>query len=376
MTRFLHTADLQLGMPFHWIAGDPGSRVRQARMACLETIGEVARDQGAEFIVIAGDLFDANTVSERVIVQAQDRLKALGLPTYVLPGNHDHGGPDSVYHSRTFRRLCPENVTVLLDTAPRLHGDGRTLLLPAPLLRRHGVDPTSHLTASLGRDLAPDAIRVGVAHGSVHSFSRDQSQTLNRIAPDTASRADLDYLALGDWHGLYEVNPRTWYPGAPEPTAFKDNDPGHVLMVEITEHGAPPAVGQVHVAGTRWLRHSAELYSAEHVAELEGWLEGLADKEHTLLRLELKGVLSLGELTHLQDMLRLAESRLLHLRRRGEVLPAPTSDELSDIAVDGWVRAAVERLQAQAEEGAAPEAEASHAARALHLLYRLHAEGR
>lgn len=375
MPRFLHTADLQLGMPFHWIAGDPGSRVREARLACIDSIGAVARDQGAEFVVVAGDLFDSNTVEHRVIVQARDRLEAVRLPIYVIPGNHDHGGADSIYRSARFRRLCPENVHVLLDTTPRLHGDGATLLLPAPLLRRHGVDPTGHLNPTLGRDIAPDAVRVGVAHGSTQGFGDTRGQAPNRIAPDTARRADLDYLALGDWHGLHQVDPRTWYSGAPEPTAFKDNDPGNVLLVDISEHGAPPEVERVRVARTRWIRHEARLNSPEQVAELQRWFEGLDDPGHTLVRLELSGVLSLAELKHLDRLLSDAESRLLHLRRRGEgVLPAPTSDELSSIAVDGWVRSAVEQLRDRSAQGAG-DTHAADAARALHLLYRLHDEG-
>ncbi|MCB9766464.1 MAG: DNA repair exonuclease [Alphaproteobacteria bacterium] len=367
MARFVHTADLQLGMPFHWIKDDPGARAREARLEAIERIGQVARDHRATFIVIAGDLFDANTVDDRVVVQACDRLRAVDLPVYVIPGNHDHGGADSVYRAERFRRVCPDNLQVLMEPAPQLVDSG-TVLLPAPLLRRKvSASPTRHLTAELGRDLAPDGVRVGLAHGTVQGFG--EVQATNLVDPELARTTDLDYLALGDWHGLKQVSDRAWYAGAPEPTSFKENDPGHVLVVDIPEHGRPPEVQPVHVARTRWVRHDAQLYTTDHVEALDRWFQDIDDPRHTLVRLELEGVLSLTALERLAHVLEVAEARLLHLRRRGPgVLPAPTADELASIATDGYVKTAVDALRARTESTGA---DAATAARALQLLYRL-----
>lgn len=48
----------------------------------------------------------------------------------------------------------------------------------------------------------------------------------------------LDYLAIGDTHGFRYVppdrlKPPTIYPGAPEPTAFDETEPGHVAVVFV-----------------------------------------------------------------------------------------------------------------------------------------------
>ena len=47
----------------------------------------------------------------------------------------------------------------------------------------------------------------------------------------------LDYLAIGDTHGYRVVqdDPPVVYPGAPEPTAFDEVDPGNVVLVCFCE---------------------------------------------------------------------------------------------------------------------------------------------
>jgi len=64
-TRFLHTADWQLGKPYERIDNDDDKRslASQARFDVLKTIGERIKAHHAEFVLVAGDLFDSNTPS-------------------------------------------------------------------------------------------------------------------------------------------------------------------------------------------------------------------------------------------------------------------------------------------------------------------------
>ena len=88
------------------------------------------------------------------------------------------------------------------------------------------------------------ALRIGLAHGAIQSFSEDGGG-LDIIAPDRAIRAGLDYLALGDWHGTRQVDARCWYAGTPETDRFKANDSGQALLVELDAAGALPRVTPV-----------------------------------------------------------------------------------------------------------------------------------
>lgn len=372
MIRLLHTADLQLGMPFLKVPGDRGARLRELRLEALDALAAAARTHRVDLVLVAGDFFDANTVEDRVVLHACQRLRAFEVPVLLLPGNHDAAGaPDAVLRRDTFVAHKPPNVHVLDDREPRVLLDGRVVVLPAPLLRRHEVgDTTTHLTAELGRDAGPQALRIGLAHGGVIDFDGERGEAENLIAPDRAERAGLDYLALGDWHGTRRVTSRTWYSGAPEPTNYKANSQGNALLVELDHPGAEPRVDVLKIARTCWLRHAARLESDADVEALEAWFASLADPLHTLVRLELAGTLPLSASARLEARLAHWETVLLELRRRGDGVRArATDDELASLRAEGYVQAALERLRLRAAAG--PDAE--DAERALELLHRLHA---
>ena len=114
--RFLHTADWQLGMTRHFLSaggGEAQSRYAAARREAVSGLGALAAEVGAEFVVVAGDVFEDNQLAPRVVSQSLEAMRAIGVPVYLLPGNHDPLDPSSVYTSTLFLAECPPNVTVL-----------------------------------------------------------------------------------------------------------------------------------------------------------------------------------------------------------------------------------------------------------------------
>ena len=87
---------------------------------------------------------------------------------------------------------------------------------------------------------------------------------------DRAVRAGLDYLALGDWHGVRQAGPKAWYAGTPEPDRFRDNAPGHALAVRIAAAGAEPEVERHRLAQYRWQRHTLDGDVMAALAAVEG----------------------------------------------------------------------------------------------------------
>ena len=55
--RFLHTADWQLGMTRHFLAGDAQPRYAAARRDAVAGLGRLAAEVGAEFVVAVSGLF-------------------------------------------------------------------------------------------------------------------------------------------------------------------------------------------------------------------------------------------------------------------------------------------------------------------------------
>jgi len=369
MVRFIHAADFQIGKPYNWANDRAQKTLQERREQAIEQVGEVAAESQADFIVVAGDFFDANTIEDDVITRACRRLSGADIPTYILPGNHDFAaGPACVYERSTFERHQPDPVTVLDSEEPRVVADGEAVLLPAPIRRRNELgDPTSHFDSDLGRKEAPEAVRIGVAHGGVVDFERGEASS--RIDPERVESAELDYLALGDWHGKKRIRDGVWYCGTPEPDSFKQNDPGHILQVEIEEPGADPVVQPVETAQTKWIQKEVDVRHEEDLAAFREWFEGLTDPLNALVRLELRGQLGLEATGSLEDLLDDLENTVLHLGRRGDgVRPKASPDEIDAIATDGYVRTAVERLKAEAEEGE------ESAEEALQLLYQLKRE--
>ena len=100
--RFVHTADWQLGMTRHFLAGEAQPRYSAARRDAVAGLRELAADVGAEFVVVAGDVFEDNQLAPQVISQSLEAMRAIGIPVYLLPGNHDPLNAASVYTSALF----------------------------------------------------------------------------------------------------------------------------------------------------------------------------------------------------------------------------------------------------------------------------------
>jgi DNA repair exonuclease SbcCD nuclease subunit len=373
MARFLHTADFQIGKPFNRASGRTQAKLQEAREEAIGRLGEVASEHDAEFVLVAGDFFDENTVSDDVVARTCQRLSAIEVPVYILPGNHDFSGsPSSVYRRKLFRRQKPGRVHVLMDREPVLvDGEGpdeaEAAILPAPVERqRERGDPTGHL----GPDVGPaEAIRIGLAHGGVEDFGAGAAAS--RIDPERAEQADLDYLALGDWHGTQQVGPRTWYAGTPEPDSFKQNDPGNALIVEISGPGEEPSVQKVPTGAYSWLRKEANLQGQEDLKALERWFDQIEDPLQSLVRLKLNGGLGLEVMSDLEALKDRLENLVLEVRHRGEVRPKASDEELDAIGSGGYIDDTVEELRSISEAGGE---EAGTADRALQLLYQFHRE--
>ena len=345
-TRFVHTADWQLGKPFAGIADlAKRSRVQQERLEMIPRIGRVAREHQAAFILVAGDLFDSASVTRSTVSAACHAIGALDLPVLAIPGNHDHAGPGSLWEQEFFRRECSRlapNFRLLTDPTP-VETDS-AVILPCPLRRRaESADPTAWIRSpGLLEGLPKDRPRIVLAHGSVQGFTAmdDEDEpgagTPNLLDLSRLPDDGLDYIALGDWHGTRSVTPKAWYAGTPEPDRFPKgdtNDPGHVLAV-VALRGAAPAVASHSTARLAWRRMVQELTDDAALERLRVQLDvasgGLTPE--TLLRLELSGSLGLEATTRLEQWIESLDALLLRLKLVRRTVISPTASECDDLA--------------------------------------------
>ncbi len=364
--RFVHTADWQIGRPFAHIR-DPHKRslARQARVDAIERIGAVARDGGAAFVLVAGDLFDSPSADKATVSAACSAIGKVGLPVLAIPGNHDHAGPGTLWDQEFFRReqaqLAP-NLAVLLKTGP--YELDQAVILPCPLMRRSGaVDTTEWLRSSQAYEGLPQSKpRIVLAHGSTQVFTgevdgEDGGGYLSSVIElEQLPDAEIDYVALGDWHGTRQVGSKAWYSGTPEPDRFPkggEYDTGNILMVEV-ERGCAPAVSRIHTGRLTWTELSFDLTDDSALPGLERRLSSLLGQRanEDLLHLHLTGSLGIEASNRLDSIYESLEARLLRVKLDDRIFLAPTRGEIEDLT-RGGADPLIARVAAQLVERAA-----------------------
>jgi len=241
-------------------------------------------------------------------------------------------------------------------------------VLPCPLLKRsNSTDPTDWVRQLDWTQLPPDQPRILLAHGSVHGFAAadldadedNPTSANNRLQLDGALLDQLDYIALGDWHGLKQINARTWYSGTPEPDRFPRTDDyrgGQVLKVRV-QRGEAPLVEPLPTAALDWRQLSANLNTADDLERLERQLQPLLEAEpgQQLLLLEQNGSLSLEAHQRYEQLLERLDAQLLRLKRRGRIEQHPAPEELDLLlqrAEDPLIARVAAELKAELEKAA------------------------
>ncbi|MCP5150374.1 MAG: DNA repair exonuclease [Chromatiales bacterium] len=354
MIRILHTADWQLGLRLNFVPGEAGARLRAERFATVERIADLAHAEQVDAVLVAGDVFDDNGVGPDTIQQAREVLAKFDVPVVLLPGNHDPATADSA-----LARIADTtpNVHVTLTSAPLRFG--ALEIHPCPLVSRHQYDDP---TANLPDRGAADTVRVALAHGGVLEFG-EATESPNCIDAAAVIARGFDYLALGDWHGVFRFSDRAWYSGAHEATRFKEKSPGRVLVVEIEGPGADPRVTVHTVARTHWAQARFEFSGDADLVGFETWFAAFETPSRTLAEVEFDGVLSLAGRSRLDALLEEYGGRLALLRvERDAIVAEPTAEDLQALRGEGFVAHALDVLRAGEHE---------HDAAALRLMHRL-----
>jgi len=305
MLRVLHSADWQLGARFAQF-GAQAPRLREARLATLERTLALAAQHEADAFLIAGDLFEDNQVDDALVTTTVDLFRAFpALPIYILPGNHDpHTGPDSVWQRKAFLN-APANVHVFREAGVTDLG-GNTFLLASPLHQKLSTTDPSLKLVELAAALPPDAIKIGITHGALAIEAKHQPNDFP-ITLNAATRAGLDYLAIGHWHNWLPDTDggRIVMPGTPEPDRFVNDASGHVALVEISAHGQTPRVQPLPVATLAWRSLSFDFLTAEASrASLAAALTELTPTAaNTVLRVTLTGTASPSALAEIRAWL-------------------------------------------------------------------------
>lgn len=368
MLKILHTADWHLGYVTQLFDEESARKLARARLEVIHDILGLAGRHDVHAVLCAGDLFDTPEPDAswwQGLLDVFRRNQQVSCPIVLLPGNHDPIRRGSVYDAaHPFRRGLPPHVRVVDKKGFSLELAPNAVLFAAPCTTTAGdLDLASSLP---DREPGDERIRIGLVHGS--TFDLAGYETNFPIPKDAAERRKLDYLAIGDTHSVREVTPKSaaapiFYPGAPEPTGFGEDEAGFVLLVTFSRAGRRPSVHKERVGRWTWRDEKVQRLAA---------LRSLAEDslESTALRVHLDLDVNLEEQDEVERILNsLAGSEAV--RGRAGALSVDRSDFRLDVAhasltvdVPEPFRDAESALRARAEHDPI-------AKRALVILYRM-----
>jgi hypothetical protein len=271
--RFLHAADLHLEQPPFGVAEVP-DHLRQlfveASYVAAERVFQAAVSEGAEFLVLSGDVLDPQRTGPRgprFLVDQFERLEAKSLGVYWAGGRVDSP------QAWPAMLALPKNV--------RVFPAGR----PQDFIHRHDDQP-------LARLIGASRIRGGKIRAADFDADSDDLFTIavayGRATAESLERRAVDYWALGGRHAAHTLlgAPHVaHYPGSPQGRAPAETGPHGCTLVEVD--------GQRHVRTAmvptdvlRWhrerveidettTRDDLELLLHERAEALKGSLSGL-----------------------------------------------------------------------------------------------------
>lgn len=304
---FVHTADLHLGREFKGLLRQSASLTDTLHDAIYRTfcdLVDICIERKADFLVIAGDTFDGQSVSYRalsIFIGGMQKLEKAGIAVYLSCGNHDHR---SIW-SREITTL-PRNVHVFpADRAGAfLHEDPRTgeplaLLvgrswqvnrptddLSAGLTRAEGIRMVDQQRTAAGRAPLTHAETDGLlAIGVLHTGLSLNPEPFE-IKPAALLHRGIDYWALGHIHQpprAYLVPPLV-YPGSPQGMQKKDEGMQGICLVNAGERQGAAVdarhsvdVERIPTSRVVWQLVELDVSTCETLLDVEALLD--ADEE-------------------------------------------------------------------------------------------------
>lgn len=258
MVRFVHAADLHLDAAFGGVdASDErvASALVRSTVEALDRVVDTCITRDADFLVIAGDLYnsaDRSLRAELAFRDAMQRLAAAGIGAYVVRGNHDPADGWSAGLE------LPPSVVVFSHRQVERHEvlrGGKTVC--AVYGRSY---PTRVVTDKLAGEYVrgpDDPLAVAVLHANVGG--RQGWDDYAPCAVEDLRAAGMDYWALGHVHvpGPIADQPPIVYSGSTQGLDPTEEGPRGCYVVELDAAGA--GLEFVETASVLWRRLTVDL---------------------------------------------------------------------------------------------------------------------
>jgi len=302
MFKFIHAADIHLDSSLHGLEryeGAPVDEIRSATRRAFDNLIEFAIDEGVEFVLLAGDLYDGDWKDYNTglyFMERMGRLREAGIRVFMVAGNHDAA-------SQITKQLrLPDNVTVFGTRAPeRVVLDGLNVAIVGQGFATRAVTDDLSQTYPQGD---PQHFNIGLLHTCLDGKPGHEPYAPCSI--DGLRTKGYQYWALGHVHKREEVSKDPWivFPGNIQGRHIRETGPKGCTLVTV-EGGDIVEVEHRDLDVMRWSLCELDVSTSETVDEVyEKVREGLqsaldaAEGRPVAVRLVLQGACAVHSTLH------------------------------------------------------------------------------
>jgi len=287
MVKILATADWQMDMVGGGLNPDAREYLSAARLETIENILELAKEEGVDVILAAGDLFEYPSPTPEVISAVATVLQRSKVPIHAIPGNHDLYGSSSVWNTPVFREI--KHFHLHHEQTQTEIADGFTLH-SIPVKSMYDMHPQDELLEDVSDE---DGVHIVMAHAhdiAVGTFGAHEDGIKLPIDSTKVIGKGYSLLILGHWHSWNEVQEnRVLYPGTHEQTKFGERDAGYVAIIDVPKDGSEPQIVQKRVGKIKWASEEFDCTEKELPDDLVEFVRQQVDGGVEFLKLKLIG---------------------------------------------------------------------------------------
>ena len=255
MVKLFVTGDNHIGRKYDRYP-EIKEKLIKSRIDCLQDMVRKAEDEGCDFFVVTGDLFDnINSIKVGDVKNVVKILSAFNGRVLVLPGNHDYfTGDDKVW--RDFENALSKtdhNIAILNEFREYVFtdiGDKDVVIYPAFCQSKHSVENNLGWIKNAEIETR-ESINIGIAHGALKGITPDMKEEYFLMSEEELERIPVDAWLIGHTHIAYpgdldETKETAGYKifnaGTHEQTDLHNNSEGDCFIIRIEKNDGNPIV--------------------------------------------------------------------------------------------------------------------------------------
>ena len=255
MVKLFVTGDNHIGRKYDRYP-EIKEKLIKSRIDCLQDMVRKAEEEGCDFFVITGDLFDnINSIKVGDVKNVVKILSAFNGRVLVLPGNHDYfTGDDKVW--RDFENALTKtdhNITILNEFREYSFtdiGDKDVVIYPAFCQSKHSVENNLGWIKNAEIETR-ESINIGIAHGALKGITPDMKEEYFLMSEEELKKIPVDAWLIGHTHIAYPgdldetketVGYKIFNAGTHEQTDLHNNSEGDCFIIRIEKNDGEPTV--------------------------------------------------------------------------------------------------------------------------------------